>query len=100
MYYGPYNKQNEIQYIFFSQSTRWTLISANIYDASWPPFYCCESIFIRWHAFSSKCIDPWALEFVVSNTTGNNQWENYISLDFNFCDLSEPQNPRKLETYD
>jgi hypothetical protein len=46
---------------------------------------------------SAKCIDPWLLEFVVSNTTGINQWDNCISLDFNFRDLSEPQNPRKLE---
>jgi hypothetical protein len=37
---------------------------------------------------SAKCIDPWALEFVVSNTTGNNLWENCISLDFNFRSFS------------
>jgi hypothetical protein len=23
---------------------------------------------------STKCIDPWVLEFVVSNNTDNNQW--------------------------
>jgi len=33
---------------------------------------------------STKCIDPRVLEFVVSNITGNNQWENWISLDFLF----------------
>jgi hypothetical protein len=44
---------------------------------------------------STKCSDPWVLEFVVSNTTGNNLWENCISLDFNFRGLSEPRNPRK-----
>jgi hypothetical protein len=32
---------------------------------------------------STKCIDPRVLEFVVSNATGNNQWENCISLHFN-----------------
>jgi hypothetical protein len=32
---------------------------------------------------STECSDLWVLEFVVSNTTGNNQWENCISLDFN-----------------
>ena len=39
---------------------------------------------------STKCI---------SNTTGNvnNQWENCISLDFNFHSLSKLRNPRKLE---
>jgi len=41
-------------------------------------------------------IDPWVLEFVVSNITGNNQWKNCISLDFNFRGLSDPRNPRKL----
>jgi hypothetical protein len=49
---------------------------------------------------STKCIDPWILEFVVSNTTGNSQWENCISFDFNFRSLDEPQNPRKLEPHD
>jgi hypothetical protein len=36
---------------------------------------------------STKCIDPWVLDFVVSNITGNNQWENGISVDFYFCGL-------------
>ena len=46
----------------------------------------CENIFVVGHNFvvSTKCIDPRVLEFVVSNTTGNNQWENCISLDFIF----------------
>ena len=35
-------------------------------------------------------IQEMLLEFVVSNTTGNNQWDNCISLDFNFRGLSEP----------
>ena len=47
-----------------------------------------------------KCIDPWVLEFVVSNTKGNNQLENSSSLDFNFHGLSQPLNPRKLESHD
>ena len=49
---------------------------------------------------STKCSDPWILEFLVSNTTGNNQWENCISLDCNFLDFSEPQIPQKLEPHD
>jgi hypothetical protein len=48
---------------------------------------------------STKFIDPWVLEFVVSNVTGNSQWEICIVLDF-FCGLSEPRNPRKLEPHD
>ena len=47
-----------------------------------------------------KCIDPWLLEFVVSNTKGNNQLKNCSSLDFNFRGLSQPLNPRKLESHD
>jgi hypothetical protein len=45
---------------------------------------------------STKCIDPWVLEFMISHITGNNQCGNYISLDFNLRGLSEPWNPRKL----
>jgi len=37
---------------------------------------------------SKKYIDPWDLEFVVLNTTGNNRWENCISLDFYFHGLN------------
>jgi len=48
---------------------------------------------------STKCIDPWVLEFMVSNTTDNNQWENCISLDCCFRGLREPRNPRKLEPH-
>jgi len=59
-------------------------------------FYSLTPIFV----VSTKCIDPRVLEFVVSNTTGNNQWENCISLDFYFRSLWEPQNPRKLEPHD
>ena len=47
---------------------------------------------------STKCIDPWFLEFVVSNITGNSQWENCITLDFYFRGLSEPRNQRKIRT--
>jgi hypothetical protein len=61
----------------------------------WKYFYSLAPIFV----VSTKYIDPWVLEFVVSNITGNNQRENYISLNFNFCDLSEPRNPRKLERH-
>ena len=49
---------------------------------------------------STKCIDPCVLEFVVSNITGNSQWENCISLDFNVRSLSGPRNPRNLEPHD
>jgi len=49
---------------------------------------------------SAKFIDKRVLEFVVSNTTGNTQWGNCISLDFNFTSLSEPRNQRKLEPHD
>jgi hypothetical protein len=49
---------------------------------------------------STNCIDPWVLEFVLSNITGNNQWENCISLDFYFHGLSGPRNQRKLEHHD
>jgi hypothetical protein len=40
----------------------------------------------------------WVLEFVISNITGNNKWENCNSLDFNIRGLSDQRNPRKLET--
>jgi len=43
-------------------------------------FYSLAHIFV----VSTKCIDPWVLEFVVSNITGNNQWEYCISLDLIF----------------
>jgi len=59
-------------------------------------FYSLAPTFV----VSTKFIDPWVLEFVVSNITGNNQWENYISLDFYFRGLSGPRNQRKLETHD
>ena len=62
----------------------------------WKYLYLLVLIFV----VSTKCIDPWVLEFMVSNTTGNNQWENCISLDFNFHGLSEPRNPWKLKLHD
>jgi len=46
---------------------------------------------------STKCIDPWDLEFVVLNTAGNNQWGNCISLDFNFRGLSGTTKSTKLK---
>jgi len=49
---------------------------------------------------STKCIDPLVLEFVVSNTTENNQLGNCISLDVNIRGLSGPQNQQKLELHD
>jgi hypothetical protein len=49
---------------------------------------------------STKYIDSWVLEFVISNITGNNHWENCISLDFSFCGLSGPPNQRTLEPHD
>ena len=62
----------------------------------WKCFYSLVPIFV----VSTKCIDPWVLEFVVSNITGNNQWENCILFDFNFRGLSGPRNPQKLEPHD
>ena len=60
-------------------------------------FYSLAPIFV----LSTKCIDSWVLEYVVSNTTSNNnQWENCISLDFYFRGLNGPRNPRKLEPND
>jgi hypothetical protein len=56
-------------------------------------FYSLAPIFV----VSTKYIDPWDLEFMVSTITGNNQWENCILLDFYFRGLSGPQNQRKLE---
>jgi hypothetical protein len=49
-------------------------------------FYSLAPIFM----VSTKCSDPRVLEFVVSNITCNNQWENCISLDFYFLGLSGP----------
>jgi hypothetical protein len=47
----------------------------------------------------TKCIDPWVLGFVVSNTTGNNQWENCILLNFYLCGSSGQRDQRKLESH-
>jgi hypothetical protein len=44
---------------------------------------------------STKGIDPWVLEIVIANITGNNQWEKCISLDFYFRGLSGPRKQRK-----
>jgi hypothetical protein len=72
------------------------LWSGNIMYILCKYFYSLTSIFV----VSTTCIDPWVLEFVVLNSTGNNQCENDISLDFNFHRLSEARNPRKLEPHD
>jgi hypothetical protein len=37
----------------------------------WKYFYSLAPIFV----VSTKCIDPWVLEFMVLNITGNNPWE-------------------------
>jgi hypothetical protein len=44
----------------------------------------CIDPWILEFVVSTKYIDPWILEFVVSNVTANNQCENCILLDFNF----------------
>jgi hypothetical protein len=49
---------------------------------------------------STKCVDPWDFEFVVSNITDNNQWENCTSFDFYFRGLSGQRNQWKLEPQD
>jgi hypothetical protein len=43
-------------------------------------FYSLAQIFVD----STKCIDPWVIKFVVSNITGNNQWEDCIRWIFIF----------------
>jgi hypothetical protein len=48
---------------------------------------------------SAKCIDPWILEFMVLNITGNNLWENCILLDFYFRGLNVPRNQQKMEPH-
>jgi hypothetical protein len=63
----------------------------------------CEGTLICWHQFPwspTNHSHPWVLEIVVSNITSNNQWENCILLDLNFCGLSEQRNPQKLEPHD
>ena len=49
---------------------------------------------------STKCIAPWVIEIVFSNTADNHQWEHFISLDYDFRSLSKLRNPRKLEPND
>ena len=48
--------------------------------------------FYKMHWSMSSC------EFMVSNDTGNSEWENCISLDFYFRGLSGPWNPWKIRT--
>ena len=75
-------------------NNHWLILMVSSIDILWKYFYSLSPIFV----LSTKCIDPWILEFVISNTTGNNQWESCILLDFNFRSLSEPRNPRKIWT--
>jgi hypothetical protein len=53
-------------------------------DLLWKYLYSLAPIFV----VSAKYIDPWVFEFVLSNSTDNNQWENCISLHFLFRGLS------------
>jgi hypothetical protein len=68
-------------------------------------FLCCEynqanSSIVNNMQYNLLTIFPtMVFEFVVSNTTGNNQQEKCISLDFNFRNSSEPWNARYLEGY-
>jgi len=45
----------------------------------WKYFCSLAPVFV----ISTKCSDPWVLEFVVSSTIGNSLWEHCISLDLN-----------------
>jgi hypothetical protein len=47
---------------------------------------------------STKRIDLWVLEFMVSNITGNNRWTHCISLDFYFRGWSGPKQSAKIRT--
>jgi len=85
---GPYLK--EYNYNFESLNTLKT------FYILWKYFYSLAPIFVVF----TKCIDPWVLEFIVSNTTGNNKWGNCISLDFYFRGISGPRNQWKLEPQD
>ena len=67
-------------------------------------FISCDNFhlfdLIRWNDLLWKYIYSLAPIFVVSNITGNTQWEICISLDFDFHGLSEPRYPWKLEPND
>ena len=76
--------------------TEYTLLLIVLHGVLWKYFNLLATIFM----VSTKCIDPQVLEFVLSNTTCSNKWENCISLDFNFRGISEPRNPRKIEPHD
>jgi hypothetical protein len=62
--------------------------------------YCESTLFSLVPIFliSTKCIDSWLLEFVVSIITCNNQWENCISLEFDFCGFKWTTKSAKLRT--
>jgi len=60
----------------------------------WKYFYSLAPIFV----VSIKCIDPWVLKLVVSNITGNSQWDNCISLDFNFRSFKWTTKSTKIRT--
>jgi hypothetical protein len=55
----------------------------------------CDNTYVGPHQFSWFLRNALIHDFVVSNSTANNQWDKCISLDFNFCGLSEPRNPKK-----
>ena len=59
-------------------------------------FYLLAPIFV----VSTKCIDPWVLEFMVSNIIGDQQMGKLYFVGFFFRGLSEPQNQRKLVPHD
>ena len=73
----------------------WDHLSNEMLELLWKYFYSLASIFV----VSTKCIDPWVLELLISNTRGNNKWEKCISLDFNFRGLSETRKSQKLEAH-
>jgi hypothetical protein len=55
------------------------------FNILWKYLYSLTLIFVVFTKFS----DPWVLEFVVSNPTGNSRLENCISLDFHFHGMSD-----------
>ena len=83
---------------FSALKTQINVVSSSYnFHILWKYFYSMAPKFV----FSTKCSDPYVLEFVLSNITSNNQWENCILLDYKLQEgLSEPLNPRKLDPHD
>jgi hypothetical protein len=60
-------------------------------------YFCSLAILF---VISTKCSAPWVLEFVVSSTIGDSQWDNCISLIFRLCvshkihEIHENKNPK------